>query len=46
MKFETLWIDSRETAKQKEEWFPKLETHGHSAFRKEMLYFKSLFSLV
>lgn len=46
MKFETLWIDSRETAKQKEEWLPKLEMHGHSAFHEEMLYFRSLFSLL
>lgn len=45
MKFETLWIDSRETAKQEEEWLPKLEMHGHRAFHKEMLCFRSLFSL-
>lgn len=24
MKFETLWIDSRETAKREEEWLPKM----------------------
>lgn len=46
MKFETLWIDSRETAKQEEKWLPEVEMHGHSAFHKEMLYFRSLFSLV
>lgn len=46
MKFETLWIDSRETAKQEEEWLPKLEVHGHRAFLKEMLSFRSLFSPV
>lgn len=46
MKFETLWIDSRETAKQEEEWLPKLEMHGHRAFLKEMPCFRSLFSPV